>query len=79
MNGSFFQIPPIYLISCSFLNEWITDPEPKNNSALNEKVFNITQNYRPDLVMLGHNNILSTETIEKIKSKIPIKKKNKYN
>ena len=40
----------------------------KNNNALNEKVFNITQNYRPDLVLFGHNNILSTNTIEKIKS-----------
>ena len=40
----------------------------KNNNALNEKVFNITQNYRPDLVLFGNNNILSTNTIEKIKS-----------
>jgi len=40
----------------------------RNSTALNEKVFNITENYRPDLVMLGHNNILSTKTIEKIKS-----------
>jgi len=39
----------------------------KNNQALNEKVFNITQNYRPDLIMLGHNNILTSETLEKIK------------
>ena len=39
----------------------------KNNKALNEKVFNITQNYRPDLIMLGHNNILTSETLEKIK------------
>tara|TARA_Y100000590_G_C15430106_1_gene904809 strand:- start:2 stop:886 length:885 start_codon:yes stop_codon:yes gene_type:complete len=41
----------------------------KNNSALNEKVFNITSNYRPDLILLGHNNILNQDTIEKIKSK----------
>ena len=40
----------------------------KNSTSLNEKVFNIAQNYRPDLVLLGHNNILTTHTIEKIKS-----------
>ena len=40
----------------------------KNNKTLNEKVLNITQNYRPDLVLLGHNNILSRKTIIDIKS-----------
>lgn len=40
----------------------------KNNNALNEKVYNIAENYRPDLILLGHNNILSKNTIEKIKS-----------
>ncbi len=40
----------------------------KNNKFLNDKLFNITQNYRPDLIVLGHNNILTSETIEKIKS-----------
>tara|TARA_Y100000590_G_scaffold464506_1_gene634129 strand:+ start:1167 stop:3272 length:2106 start_codon:yes stop_codon:yes gene_type:complete len=41
----------------------------KSNTTLNEKVFNITSNYRPDLILLGHNNILSQDIIEKIKSK----------
>ena len=40
----------------------------KNNNTLNEKIINITKNYRPDLILLGHNNILTGETIEKIKS-----------
>jgi glycosyltransferase involved in cell wall biosynthesis len=40
----------------------------KNANTLNEKVFNITQNYKPDLVLLGHNNVLSEKTISKIKS-----------
>ena len=40
----------------------------RNGNALNDKVLKITQNYRPDLVLLGHNNILSRETISKIKS-----------
>ena len=40
----------------------------KNKNALNEKVLNISENYRPNLILLGHNNILSIDTIEKIKS-----------
>jgi len=41
----------------------------KNNAVLNHKIFNIAKNYRPDLILLGHNNILSSDTIERIKSK----------
>ena len=40
----------------------------KNNNSLNEKISNINKNYRPDLILLGHNNILTAETLEKIKS-----------
>ena len=40
----------------------------KNTTALNEKVFNISSNYRPDLILLGHNNIINHDIIEKIKS-----------
>ena len=40
----------------------------KNNLALNEKIFNISQNYRPDLILLGHNNVLNRNTLERIKS-----------
>jgi len=45
----------------------------KNNYALNEKIFNISLNYKPDLILLGHNNVLNRETIDKIKSKHKIK------
>tara|TARA_B100000029_G_scaffold244439_1_gene241608 strand:+ start:269 stop:2374 length:2106 start_codon:yes stop_codon:yes gene_type:complete len=45
----------------------------KNNNSLNEKVFNITSNYRPDLILLGHNNILNNHIIEKIKTKYKTK------
>jgi len=45
----------------------------KNNKILNEKIFNITSNYRPDLILLGHNNVLSERIIEKIKSKYKTK------
>jgi len=41
----------------------------KNVNLLNEKVFNITSNYRPDLILLGHNNIINHDIIEKIKSR----------
>ena len=45
----------------------------KSNRALNNKIYNITQNYRPDLILFGHNNILNEETINKIKSKYKTK------
>ena len=41
----------------------------KNEKILNDKILSITQNYRPDLILLGHNNILNQDTLEKIKSK----------
>ena len=40
----------------------------KDPDQLNDKVFKICQNYKPDLVVLGHNNILDFKTIEKIKN-----------
>ena len=39
----------------------------KRNSRINEKAISISNNYRPDLIVLGHNNILEAETILKIK------------
>ena len=39
----------------------------KNNDMLNHKVYRICENYKPDLILLGHNNILNKNTIEKIK------------
>ena len=45
----------------------------KNNNLLNEKVFNISDNYKPDLLVLGHNNILDSNTIDKIKTKFKTK------
>ncbi len=32
--GSFFQSPPIFRMSCSWWQAWITLPEPRNISAL---------------------------------------------
>ena len=33
--------------------------------SINDKIFNITENYRPDLILLGHNNILNSKTLMK--------------
>ena len=41
----------------------------KNNDLLNNKVKKICENYKPDLILLGHNNILNRNTIESIKEK----------
>ena len=45
----------------------------KSKNSINEKVYNITQNYRPNLILLGHNNVLSDDTIARIKSKYKTK------
>ena len=39
------------------------------NKTINEKVMTINENYRPDLVILGHNNFLTANNIEIIKTK----------
>ena len=39
-----------------------------DQKSLNEKIIEITNNYRPNLILLGHNNSLSRETINKIKT-----------
>ncbi len=41
----------------------------KNKNILNDKVNKICENYKPNLILLGHNNILDSNTIEKIKDK----------
>jgi hypothetical protein len=45
----------------------------KNNSLINDKILSIAENYRPDLILLGHNNTLNSRTIEKIKQKFKTK------
>ena len=45
----------------------------KNLSSLDNKIYNIAENYKPDLIVLGHNNILQSNTIDKIKSKLNTK------
>ena len=45
----------------------------KNNKKVCEKVYKMVDNYRPVLIVLGHNNTLDTNTLEKIKNKHKIK------
>ena len=41
----------------------------KSNKIINEKIINICDNYRPSIVVLGHNNILESSSINIIKKK----------
>ena len=50
----------------NFINKnLITD----KNEKINQKVLDISNNYRPDLILLGHNNFLYRNNIEILKSK----------
>ena len=42
------------------------------NKSLDNKILSIIENYRPELVLLGHNNILSRNTIKRMKDKYNI-------
>ena len=37
------------------------------NTDLDDDIYKIVENYKPDMVLLGHNNILNRDTIFKIK------------
>ena len=41
------------------------------SKALNNKLLDITSNYNPDLILFGHADMVSTETIQKIKKFYP--------
>ena len=46
------------------------NPFNKNSSKkINYSIEEICENYKPDIVIMGHNNVLSSNTVEKIKSK----------
>ncbi len=57
------------VINFSYRNYLNKNFVTKNNNFINEKIINIANNYRPNLVVLGHNNILENETLSKIKGK----------
>jgi len=43
------------------------------NETVNKKTLSICSNYRPDLVIFGHNNLLYRNNLEKIKTKYKVK------
>tara|TARA_Y100000591_G_scaffold67759_1_gene56099 strand:+ start:3395 stop:5476 length:2082 start_codon:yes stop_codon:yes gene_type:complete len=57
------------VINFSYRNYLSKNFLTKSNNIINEKVINITDNYRPDIIVLGHNNILESNTLSSIKSK----------
>ena len=57
------------VINFSYRNYLSKNIVSKNNILINEKIKNIAENYRPNLVILGHNNILESNTLSQIKAK----------
>ena len=57
------------VINFSYRNYLSKNIVSKNNTLINEKIINITENYRPNLIVLGHNNILENDTLSAIKTK----------
>ncbi len=45
----------------------------QRNSLINKKILNICENYRPNLLVFGHNNVLENDTLLKIKNKFKSK------
>ena len=43
------------------------------NTDLDDDIYKIVENYKPDMVLLGHNNILNRDTVFKIKKKFNTK------
>ena len=57
------------VINFSYRNYLSKNFLTKNNKIINNKVSNIVENYRPNLIVLGHNNILENNTLSEIRSK----------
>ena len=57
------------VINFSYRNYLSKNIVSKNNTLINEKIINITENYRPNIIVLGHNNILENDTLSAIKTK----------
>ncbi len=55
------------VINFSYRNYFSKNILRNKNEIINNKVINICGHYRPDLVMLGHNNFLYKDNLEKIK------------
>ena len=57
------------VINFSYRNYLSKNFLTKNNKIINDKVTNIVENYRPNLIILGHNNILESNTLSEVRSK----------
>jgi len=57
------------VINFSYRNFLIRIFLKDRNETINQKVLDISNNYKPDLVILGHNNFLYQKNIELLKSK----------
>ena len=55
------------IINFSYRNYLSKSLIAKSNSLINTKVLSVVDNYRPNMVVLGHNNILNFDTMDKIK------------
>ncbi len=61
------------VINFSYRNYLTKNLVTKNNKYINDKVLNVSENYRPNLIVLGHNNILERNTLSAIKDKFSSK------
>jgi len=55
------------VINFSYRN-YLNPINRNNTDKINDTIYEISKNYKPDLIILGHNNVLSFRNIEKIKS-----------
>ena len=55
------------VINFSYRN-YLNPINRNNTNNIDNTIFEISKNYKPDLIILGHNNILSADTLEKIKT-----------
>ncbi len=60
------------IINFSYRN-YLSKSVFNKNQIINKKILNICENYRPDLVILGHNNIIENKNIIFIKDKFKSK------
>ena len=75
LNHRNFNLSIAKKISNGFIRNGhdVIDFDYRNNknifskNSIGDKIFEISENYKPNLILLGHNNILSAESFEKVK------------
>ena len=61
------------VVNFSYRNYMDNNLIQQKHTTLNKKILIICDNYRPDLIVLGHNNFLYRENLETLKSKFNLK------